>query len=149
MAQHRRGHPCLCSLYLCLGSCLAYLDPELASLTWCPPQLVRPASLLGTCLAAWVILGTTTGPALLPCWGFVGLQPHTQPWCCQTKSVSEKPCCPSWDGECLVCVLGALEPLGSCCRACKVLAGWAACWGRGNCTARKREQYRWCFCPQN
>lgn len=69
-----------------------YLDPDLASLTWCP------ASAGQTCLIArdlpgslgyWVTLGTTTGPALLLLWGLCGPAASLQPCmpCCNPTPI--------------------------------------------------------------
>lgn len=61
-----------------------YLDPDLASLTWCPVPAGQTCLIAGDLpgsLGCQLILGATPGPALLLLWGFVGLQPRCSPAC--------------------------------------------------------------------
>lgn len=56
-----------------------WLDPDLA---WCPASAGQTCLIAGDLpgsLGCWVILGTTTGPALLLLLGLCGLQPRCSP----------------------------------------------------------------------
>lgn len=136
-----------------------YLNPDLASLTWCPASAGQTCSMAGDLPGLSGHLGNhpwTWSAA------FVGLCAALQPLCSPARlAATQLPSSPppgaprqnlSLRNSAVLhgrvgvwCVLRALEPLGGC---CKVPAHWAACWGRVNCTSRKREQYRWCFNSQ-
>lgn len=69
--------PLLLASVLSLVPCYPDPHPTLPCWSGILPQLVRPASLLGTCLAAWAVSWPQVPPVGLLCsssWGFLGLQ---------------------------------------------------------------------------